>query len=350
MFKRLVLSYLTVSMVPAYGMGLTKITGFARYAKTIAGGVLGNFAYTTYKYAAKAEEKQLTEFEKFTQKFAPPKEIQETIEQNKHNIDYSKKVQVIRGSQPPVILKRIDPDPREAELPLYRIINAERMRKVIEENKLTTLSVPKKYIYKLGDSWEVFTEAADTLKGKIPNGQLTAEEFKEIALLAKETCYKDWNYTNLRRNKSNGKLVVIDTEGRSFGGPGTRKLDCISDICFGDRFRGLRNKEAQDWCHDHWEHIKTTDDGHAVCTSLPYSTKYDDLDIDFEKARYEFERTKKYKELLDLFDKKCIDHHLDNIIACNDIARDLEKLTHQLATKHGVYVSDRIGKRKESAG
>lgn len=344
---------MSLHITPLAAMGLVpKLTHLAQRAvKCIVMCSASTLVYTTFqKYPAKAEEKSPTELEKFTQKFAPPKEIQETIEQNKHLIDHRLKVQRIPGSQPSVFLKRVDANPREQELPLYRIINRERLNKCIKANNLTTVSVPKKYIYKLDGQWEVFTEDAGADKDYLSRQTLTVKEAQEMALLAKETGYRDWSNHNVLRNKESDNLVIIDTENRAFGqSPYINKAQYIQRMCYRLNISiDLMNEEAKEWCFNYQNYLEKKPEGQEICTPLPRSTKYDDFNIDFSKVVHEFKRTKKYNDLVESFDKKCIDYHFDNMIPCNRIIKNLEKLSHKLATEHQVHMNDLVGKRKES--
>jgi hypothetical protein len=118
-----------------------------------------------------------------------------------------------------------------------RVINAKLAEKVIAENDLNLIAVPKKTILFDGKSWKVVTQKID---GKGPT-ELSLEQVQQMTQFALETGYWDWKFGNLIFDKKSGKLFIIDTEDRSFAGGfspikellyclDTHRLDLFKDL------------------------------------------------------------------------------------------------------------------------
>ncbi len=96
---------------------------------------------------------------------------------------------------------------------ISRITNAERISEIIKKYKLKHVKVPKKYLGRSDNKWQVFSEDIESKKDQ----KFSEEEMKEILLIAKETGY--WNFLggSLTRDKKTGKIVFLNTEDSSFG-------------------------------------------------------------------------------------------------------------------------------------
>lgn len=112
-----------------------------------------------------------------------------------------------------------------------RVINAKIAEKVIKENNLDLIAIPKKTILFDGEKWKVVTEQ---IKGVIPP-PLSLEQVQQLAEFSKKTGFWDWNMYvasdtgfwdwsrhdmwnkgNIIFDPKSGKLFIIDTEDRSF--------------------------------------------------------------------------------------------------------------------------------------
>jgi hypothetical protein len=143
-----------------------------------------------------------SEFEKFAKKFAPPAEVQKTIEDNKNDLPW---FGLVRGKDDAssVFTKGGD---------IARIVNAEALRTYIEEHNLTTVAVPNKWIYAVNGEWRVFAEC---IEWGLEKSELTLQEVQDLAAIAEKTGFRDWD-NNIIINKRNGKMTLIDTEDASF--------------------------------------------------------------------------------------------------------------------------------------
>ena len=92
-----------------------------------------------------------------------------------------------------------------------RIINANKIKKVIREHNLKHVGVPEKYVTKIGNKWEILVEDIQ----EDPNSKLSQEEAQEIKIIMNKTGYNDFNMS-LMRDKRTGKIMITNTEGSSF--------------------------------------------------------------------------------------------------------------------------------------
>lgn len=94
-----------------------------------------------------------------------------------------------------------------------RIVNAERMKKVIEINKLDCLKVADKCLaIRAGDLCVIGKE----IKVGDQNEKISVREVQQLVQFAKLTGYLDWQFGGNVMRDSDGKLVFIDTEDRSY--------------------------------------------------------------------------------------------------------------------------------------
>jgi hypothetical protein len=233
------------------------------------------------------------ELKEFIEMFAPPLNIQETIESNK-DIKFG----FLEG--------------RDKSANVYakgrnfsRLFNAERMRNCIESNNFTTLAVPKKWIYKVNGQWRVYAEYIPSKKVKF-----TLEEIKELVEFAEQTGYSDWSRVmklsdevfvsvspNVIADERNGKITIIDTEDRSFKAPGVmypdesfpKKCKLQSAYSLYKYFDDDMEDDARKWLDDYIIYLKDNSEGRTIIDSLPWSGQFDDPNFDFEKIKKELE-------------------------------------------------------------
>lgn len=233
------------------------------------------------------------DFKEFIKLFAPPLNIQETIESDK-----DKNFGLLEG--------------RDESANVYakgfgvsRLFNAERMRNCIEINNFTTLAVPKKWIYKVNGSWRVYAEY-------IPSGDVTftLEEIKELVELAEQTGFRDWAHflalskeinihmdLNVMVDKRNGKMIIIDTEDKSFkvegfmypdeSFPKNCKLQSAYNLYM--YFNRYMQDDVKKWFQEHIDYLKNSEEGRVIVEPLPWSGQFDDPNFDFEKIKKELE-------------------------------------------------------------
>ncbi len=330
MIKKIFFLSLVITAMPSYGMEFVKkMLHKSMYFRIVTSGIVGE-AITDASLCQddrKAKEEQLTEFEKFAKKFAPPKEVQETIEANKKNMPrFGGR---LPGSNPPLYVKGDD---------IARIQNADRMRTCIEANKLTTVTVPKKYLYKVGDEWRVFAEYIRPIdEGK---SSLSFQEVQDLTTVAEQTGYRDWA-NNILRDKNIDKLTIIDTEDDSFAIGryciDEIPVDCKAQYVFGLMFFIDRmDEKTKEWCNARLnEHLNNKDGISEEHKPLYDSTQFDDPTIDFKKAEREFRMMQRRKNLLNIFEKSCITDENDKN-RCKKLVHTIEELCHRLKTEHGA--------------
>ena len=129
---------------------------------------------------------------------------------------------------------------------IERIINAERMKKVFEQNKLDCLRVPDKYIF---DEGAFLCVVASKVHFGDQRKKITLKEIQQLVKLSFETGYRDWQFGDNVKRDIDGKLVFVDTEDMSYAGrtymkPGVSK----SSLFFGiiGRHSGLLENVDED--------------------------------------------------------------------------------------------------------
>ena len=138
-------------------------------------------------------------------RFAPPAHIQKLIDENQEIIlDLPEDGQVYYlTTSPKIYVKASQFD---------RVINAYRMQNFLTQNNISTITVPKKYVSKVGQKFMVFVEAVDIEDIE----SISLEEVQDLIAFIEGTGYCDLHDGNLKRDKKTGKLICIDTETRSF--------------------------------------------------------------------------------------------------------------------------------------
>jgi len=302
------------------------------------------------------KERLTSEFEKFVQKFTPPKELQKIIEKHKEAIvNGSIGIQGFRvgfikdENSRPLLLPKGDQ--------IDRVINADRVRNCIQQNNFTTIEVPNKYVYPVDNQFKVFVQAIDADARFLNTGEITLEEIKELTSFVEKTCYCDVKDDNILRNKQNGKLAIIDTENRSFGyirqsDDVVHKVDHPSRVeCVHNMDQYLKrsmSEEAADWYNTHLKELSSSPSGQVKVNPL---TQYDSIKIDAKKAKKEIKEINIYNRLLARFDK-CIadaDGNREDITSsyCSTWIKQLKESNERLAKNHNYKRHDFVGKRKE---
>lgn len=144
-------------------------------------------------------------FQKFVEKYSPPVDVIKEWVQNEYFI-YQDSQSSIKKYQPNKFLVK--------DCSISRIINAERLRKYIQEKKYTWIDVPKKYIFLAGNKWLVM---ADEIKTKGDDCYtMPFEQFKELFDIVVTTGYRDFYNRNVEIELNDEKIYFIDTEDQAF--------------------------------------------------------------------------------------------------------------------------------------
>lgn len=225
------------------------------------------------------------EFEKFAREFAPPSNVQKTIEDNKDNLPWYGLIEG-KNNESTVFAKGND---------ISRIANAEGMRKVIEDNNFTTVAVPKKWIYQVNDEWRVF---AEYIKAGQAKDNLTLQETQELVGLTEATGFRDWD-GNILINKYNRKMTLIDTEDNSFwigryriGGemPAHCKAQYVASLYL---YRNSMDDDARTWFDQRMDNLLNSEEGETTVNKpLSLSDRCEHKEIDFKKVEDEFKEIK----------------------------------------------------------
>lgn len=142
------------------------------------------------------------EFKKFIAKFAPPVDAQADLIKNEQSI--YKHPEEYNTQQDRFYVKAISE--------FDRIINIERMKKLIAQRQLKHITVPNKYVFFIGDQ---FMNIADKLKPYQTTELVSKAEVEELANFIAEIGYSDFTGPNIFRLAA-GKWAIIDTEDGAF--------------------------------------------------------------------------------------------------------------------------------------
>ncbi len=241
---------------------------------------------------------QETELDKFFKKYMVPLHIKNYLDESftKNCFEIIKWGKILKDPCSGYYLKVTDDNPY-SRYDFDRVINAERLRVAIEECCLTCFDVPKKYIYfnQLKNTFFVVAEGMDCVE---INGALwTWQEINHLVLLIFITGYWDLHPDNIKRRKSDGKLVIVDTEDRSFGD--APMFDPILDreICF---TRWINFFSHQNFASKNIRYIdkyrKLCDDAKKDISfkfslSLPYNVDFDKkVEIDLRQVQLQTNR------------------------------------------------------------
>lgn len=158
---------------------------------------------------------------------------------------------------------------------LHRIVNAERMKRMIEQEGLDRLYVPDKCIcgFRRVFTWKkegdlmnrvIVQEGlggimAKKIDGNLNDGwsRLSLIEVKQLAKLAEKTGYYDWHPGNYIRD-SQGRLALIDTEDRSFMEKGSQ-YKFLRSLWY-SRLGDYMEPDAQKWLKSRIRELSETSD------------------------------------------------------------------------------------------
>ena len=189
-------------------------------------------------------------------RFAPPAHIQKLIDENRETI-------LALPDDGQVYMLETSPKLYVKASQFDRVMNAYRMQNFLTKNNISTITVPKKYASKVGYKFMVFVEGVDVEEVT----SIDLQEMKDLISFIEGTGYCDLHAGNLKRDKTTGKLIIIDTETRSFC---QVRVDCF-DV-FYDYFGSILTPEAltelERYCKKYYQ------------TCLCEDTQYDG-DIDF---------------------------------------------------------------------
>jgi hypothetical protein len=144
--------------------------------------------------------KNYLEFQKFITQFAPPLEFQQALIDNEELITDSS--YRYNKNQDAIFVKEMEVD---------RVINAARMKKIIETSNFKHIAPLDKYFFFIGDRFRVVTHKIQSVEWD----NITASEIIELADCIVKTGYSDFDGINILKTTS-GKWVFIDTEDYSF--------------------------------------------------------------------------------------------------------------------------------------
>ncbi len=223
---------------------------------------------------------QASELEKFYEKYRLPEDKVSTFYTDSDMIFFSKYYERFK-LLPEFFIK---------DEKIGRLINAERMRRVIENNNLIYLDVPQKYIYKSLNKIKIL---ADTIEAS-DLGHLSLQEVKAIVTFIEKTGYHDWHSANILRNIKTNKLTLIDTENNAFV-KNKEELGCFyredSDgifFLFENYMLPAMQENALSWFKTYLIERKV-EDVLSNFKPLPVNQEHDDaIGIDFEVVKAEY--------------------------------------------------------------
>jgi hypothetical protein len=250
-------------------------------------------------------------WEEFAQKYAPPRDVIELLEQHKELVLQLQNRGALKEI-PGFFIKLAD-FCGQSKL-MHRVVNAERLRRCLAHHNLHALEVVKKYVYKVDGIWVLRDKCLVRLDGKwivlaekvdfnLQKLNVSLQEVQQLTFLVEKTLYRDWGFArsvgggplyggnNWVRNPKNGKLICIDTEDRSFemgDGQDLAKFplsfvlgflsDAISERC-DSRFKTRR------WLRKRIKKIKKSTREVNSVLSLNHSRLYDPSDMNFEEVK-----------------------------------------------------------------
>jgi len=181
---------------------------------------------------------------------------------------------------------------------LERLINAERMKKIIKEHHLELISVVEYSMFKLEDRVFIACPAISDKNIDSPYPiMLPKNVLQQIVELVKLTCYSDFFGYNLVQDKSTDKWIFVDLEDVSFYDVVSQdrnlSFPLVKDILkmcqktFQESSYYRPNKEADDWLEMECEKYKDLD---ITTQRLHKNSDYDeefDLEI-IKQSKTEF--------------------------------------------------------------
>ncbi len=201
-------------------------------------------------------------FEKFAQEHMPPADVQKVIEENKEKILSYYNYLPLKGEDGSYVAVAKGDD-------VTRIFNADAVRQFIENNGLTSLEVPKKWIYNVDGYDKLFAEYIDgePITQKNP---LNLKETQDLVAFVEKTGYGDfWDNNNILRDSRTGKLVFIDLEDSSF-----RVKMPLRNLISNVASSVVIDDEAWQWLENYYEDLKQ--DPEFLSGYLPQRQKWDE--------------------------------------------------------------------------
>ncbi len=239
-------------------------------------------AYNEFDVWVPKSEK--SDFQKFAECHVAPKKIQQSVTSAAGQVCFPRSVIPIceEGKHEPSYYVKHD---------IKRLILAERLKEFIARNELDKLTVADKYLVPVQDEdgftyWKVVAPAICGEKVK----SCTLDEAKQLATVAEEAGYWDWfgGDSNILR-RSDGKIVFIDTENRSFtlhrhNFHKAQAVERLTDGWGSDRIITLRDldKETGLWLRKRAQELKDVKD--EILVDLTQDTSFDDDDISMDNV------------------------------------------------------------------
>ncbi len=227
------------------------------------------------------------EVQEFLREFQPPKEILSAFR-------YAD-----TKNQPEALTKTAEGDVFLLKYsdPVSRVVCVKRMEEIIEREKYTTISVPKKYLFLSHDGKRLVCASKKiipTQKKEIIIDDKQTTEFLNIAL---KTGFDDFHEGNFMIDEA-GKIVFIDTEARSFIPKNLNNDRSVGNYAFSthhflvkdrynfnrrDRMSGIDftlTKDARRYLKNKkTEYLHNSD----ICDSILEKAEYDSTDLNLSK-------------------------------------------------------------------
>lgn len=174
---------------------------------------------------------------------------------------------------------------------INRIINAERMKQVIAQEKLDRLQVAEKCLCKTGAGrFDVLSKQVSFTSQRPNDGKLSLIETQQLATLAEKTGFRDW-VGNFDWDTT-GRLVIYDTENDSFVVgrvrgvqgyelPAHCKFNFVASLMV---YQHCMVPEAQEWLSERLTELLDSKEGVSEVVILPSNSAYD-INVDFEKVK-----------------------------------------------------------------
>lgn len=214
---------------------------------------------------------------------------------------------------------------------ISRIVNAIRMKKIIEKYRLTNLNVADKILDENSifylDENQVRIPYLALLVQRIkccPKRKFSLIDIQQIAKLTEETGFSDWAGNSLDNIifDENDKIVFIDTEDKSFANPVTgmsaeyendsltiKQDKKVSGCRFLylthlHRLYPMMETEAQVWYLNRINELINTPEGLDYQPAIYDNTQYDDSEINLQEVKKEWRSLGKSRQDIDELKQK----------------------------------------------
>ena len=156
---------------------------------------------------------------------------------------------------------------------------------MIEKNHLDCLKVADKCLaIRAGDLCVIGKE----IKVGDQNKKISLKEIQQLAQLAQQSGYTDWQITRNIIRDVDGKLVFVDTENVGYGSYDTvyTKGYMVSILLFSIRISQI-DEDASEWLKSEDHRLRVTKQ--VAFYNLPHNPQYDaEIGIDFEAVKKEY--------------------------------------------------------------